>query len=679
MQTTPFVYQFAIGCYRVSLGNGKYVATAHIDTHGYLSGAGSKRAYSCQVLGKSQRSPSAKKAEGLTVALVYLHRGLQRVGFGGGNKSHSKRLGQAVRLADSVHQFIYIHIFVFFIFCKNTANKRHYKINKVFLYLFPICLALSSFSAIFAPIKRTIQQKIMATKKYPLGIQTFSEIAKGNYYYADKTDVVYRLAHYAKFHFLSRPRRFGKSLLVSTLQAYFEGKKELFKGLAIEKLEQEWTEYPVLHFDISQSKYFDADTVKKALNALLVPYEERYGLITDKEESNSNRLSFIIKEAARQTGKQVVILIDEYDAPMHDSTSDKALQGKIRNIMRDFFSPLKKQEGDLRFVLITGISKFSQLSIFSELNNLKILSMKDEYSDICGFTKEQLVNDFNEGIVAMAEHNNMSVEQTVEGLKEHYDGYHFTPNCPDLFNPYSIINALDDKDFNSYWFTSGTPTFLIELLQKNGIDMLQLDNLWARDSRFDAPTDTITDPIPVLYQSGYLTIKEYNRKLRMYRLGFPNEEVRQGFSESLYRYYAPTMMGELDTVVYKYREKVDLEDDMEAFLPYLQTFYDKFPYTIINNNERHYQAVMFTIFAMLGTNVQVEEATPDGRIDMVVKTERTIYIFELKYNQSAEAAIKQIEQKDYARIFADDNRRIVKVGLNFSEDRRSLESWKVER
>jgi len=519
---------------------------------------------------------------------------------------------------------------------------------------------------------------MMETRRYPLGIQTFSEIVKGNYYYADKTDVVYRLAHYAKFHFLSRPRRFGKSLFVSTLQAYFEGKKELFKGMAIEKLEKEWVEYPVLHFDISQSKYFDVDTLKMSINALLTPYEKQYGLKTDKEESNSNRLTYIIQEAVRQTGKQVVILIDEYDAPMHDTLGKDELQTNIRNIMRDFFSPLKKQEGNLRFVLITGISKFSQLSIFSELNNLKNISMKDEYSDICGITKEQLVTDFQEGIKKMAEHNDLSIDETIKLLKEHYDGYHFSPNCQDIFNPYSIINALDDKDFNSYWFTSGTPTFLIELLQRDGIDMLQLDNLWARDSRFDVPTDKITDPIPVLYQSGYLTIKEYNKKLRMYRLGFPNEEVRQGFSESLYRYYAPSMMGELDTVVYKYREKVELEDNIGAFLPYLQTFYDKFPYTIINNNERHYQAVMYTIFAMLGTDVRAEEVTPDGRIDMVLKTDQTIYIFELKYNKSADIAMKQIEQKDYAKIYADDGRKIVKVGLNFSEDRRSLENWEIK-
>lgn len=518
----------------------------------------------------------------------------------------------------------------------------------------------------------------MAAKKYPLGIQTFSEIAKGNYYYADKTDVVYRLVHYAKYHFLSRPRRFGKSLFVSTLQAYFEGKKELFKGLAIEQLEQEWTEYPVIHLDLSGGKYYSIENLHDILNMILLRQEEKYGIENNKSQAYSARLTQILETAIQKTGKQVVVLIDEYDSPMHDSMSDKVLQEKIRNIMRDFFSPLKEQEKNLRFVLITGISKFSQLSIFSELNNIKNISMKDEYSDICGITKEQLLTDFRDGIEAMAAHNSLTFNETVEKLKEHYDGYHFTPNSPDIFNPYSIINALDDRDFNSYWFTSGTPTFLIELLQKNGIDMLQLNNLWARDNRFDVPTDSITDPIPVLYQSGYLTIKEYNHKLRMYRLGFPNEEVRQGFSESLYRYYAPTMMGELDSVVYKYREKVLLEDDIEAFLPYLQTFYDKFPYTIINNNERHYQAVMFTIFSMLGADVKVEEPTPDGRIDMVLKTDTAIYVFELKYNKSADVAIQQIKQKDYAKIYVGDGRKIVKVGLNFSEDRRSLKNWKVE-
>ena len=518
----------------------------------------------------------------------------------------------------------------------------------------------------------------MTTKFYPVGIQTFSEIINKNYLYVDKTEYIYRMTHYGKkYLFLSRPRRFGKSLLASTLQSYFEGKKELFKGLAIENLEKEWTEFPVLHFSMAGGKHMEPDALQRYLLFILKQNEKKYGIEIAAPDPNV-RLLNLVNTVYEQTGKPVVVLIDEYDAPLLDVVHEETQLHILRDIMRNFYSPLKDCDSKLHFVFLTGITKFSQLSIFSELNNIKNISMKDEYSDICGITKEQLLTDFKDGIEAMAAHNSLTFNETEEKLKEHYDGYHFTPNSPDIFNPYSIINALDDRDFNSYWFTSGTPTFLIELLQKNGIDMLQLDNLWARDNRFDVPTDSITDPIPVLYQSGYLTIKEYNSKLRMYRLGFPNEEVRQGFSESLYRYYAPTMMGELDTVVYKYREKVLLEDDIEAFLPYLQTFYDKFPYTIINNNERHYQAVMFTIFSMLGADVKVEEPTPDGRIDMVLKTDTAIYVFELKYNKSADVAIQQIKQKDYAKIYAGDGRKIEKVGLNFSEDRRSLENWKVE-
>lgn len=518
----------------------------------------------------------------------------------------------------------------------------------------------------------------MTAKRYPLGIQTFSEIVKGNYFYADKTALVYQLAHYAKFHFLSRPRRFGKSLFVSTLQAYFEGKKELFKGLAIENLEQEWIEYPVIHLDLSSGKYYSVENLHAILNAILLCEEQKYGLETEDSKAYGTRLKNILTTATEQTGKQVVVLIDEYDAPMHDSMGKDNLQDEIRNIMRDFFSPLKQQESNLRFVFITGISKFSQLSIFSELNNLKIISMKDEYCSICGITKDELTQYFRKGIEEMAEHNGLSYEETLEGLKKHYDGYHFSANSEDIFNPYSIINALDDKDFNSYWFSSGTPTFLIELLQKDGLDMLRLNNLWIKDSRFDAPTERITDPIPVLYQSGYLTIKEYDKRRRLYHLSFPNEEVRQGFSESLVKYYTAHNLSDFDNIVLAYADHILVDENIEAFLPHLKVFYDKFPYTIINNNERHYQAVMFTIFTMLGADIQVEYPTTDGRIDLLFKTDKNIYIFELKYNKSANTAINQIEQKDYAKAFADDTRKVIKVGINFSEDQRSIEDWEVK-
>lgn len=515
--------------------------------------------------------------------------------------------------------------------------------------------------------------------RYPIGIQTFEQIITGGFSYVDKTALVYQLAHYAKNLFLSRPRRFGKSLLVSTLQAYFEGKKELFQGLAIEKLETEWETYPVIHIDLSSGKYYQLQNLHTNLHRILSEYERLYHIATPTSNPDvySSRLTNIISAAHQQTGKKVVVLIDEYDSPMHDSVKDENLQNQIRDIMRDFFSPLKQQDANLRFVFITGISKFSQLSIFSELNNLKILTMKNEYASICGFTEEELLANYQEDIQELADENELTYDEAVAELRYHYDGYHFSAKSPGIYNPFSIINALDDKEFNSYWFSSGTPTFLVELLQKKGYDMLQLDDIWASDKRFDVPTEKISDPVPVLYQSGYLTIKEYDKRRRQYRLGFPNEEVRQGFSTSLFRYYSPDGMGNYDALCGAFYDCVVRDGDMSAFLPHLKTFYDKFPYTLINNNERHYQAVMYTIFALLGLEVTAEQPTSDGRIDMVLKTTDTIYVFELKYKKDATIALAQIKDKKYISAFADDKRKKVMVGINFSEDNRSIDDWKI--
>lgn len=312
--------------------------------------------------------------------------------------------------------------------------------------------------------------------KYPIGIQTFEQIIEGGLDYVDKTAFVYKLANYAKNQFLSRPRRFGKSLLVSTLQAYFEGRKELFKGLAIEKLEQNWEAYPVIHIDLSRGKYYQLKNLHVILDDILSEYEHKYHVATNaaKTDVYSARLTEIIKAASLETGKKVVVLIDEYDSPMHDSMKNEELQNQIRDIMRDFFSPLKQQDANLRFVFITGISKFSQMSVFSELNNLKILTMKNEYAAVCGFTEEELLDNFGEGIQEFAEENYITYDEAVAELRKQYDGYHFTAKSPGIYNPFSIINALDDKELNNYWFSSGTPTFLIELLQKKGFDMLQL-------------------------------------------------------------------------------------------------------------------------------------------------------------------------------------------------------------
>lgn len=520
----------------------------------------------------------------------------------------------------------------------------------------------------------------MATKLYPIGMQTFSEIREEDFLYVDKTEYIYRMTHTSgKYFFLSRPRRFGKSLLVSTMQSYFEGKKELFKGLAVEKLEKEWTEYPVLHFDMSGGKHMEPEQLELYLGYILEDQEKKWGINEPRIGAN-NRLIDLINTAYEKSGKQVVVLIDEYDAPMHDSMKDKDLQDKIRDIMRNFFSPLKSEEDNLHFVFLTGISKFSQLSIFSELNNITNISMWDKYSSICGISKEELLENFHDDIEELAQANDMNYEEALAELRYNYDGYHFSGKGADMYNPYSMFNCLETHEFDSYWFSTGTPTFLIELLQEKNVDMLQLDDIWTTSDRFDTPTEKIVDPVPVLYQSGYLTIKSYNRLAKLYKLAFPNEEVRKGFSNSLFRYYAPDGMGDRDAIYMAWAKNFILsaEDNMEAFLPHLQTFYKKFPYTLVNNNERHYQAVLYTILLILGCDVTPEVPTSDGRIDMVLKTKRSIYVLELKYKKDAEAAMEQIDSKDYLAAFADDSRKKYKVGINFSEDRRSIDDWKVE-
>lgn len=513
-----------------------------------------------------------------------------------------------------------------------------------------------------------------------MGIQTFKNVIEGNYLYVDKTDLIYELAKESKYCFLSRPRRFGKSLLVTTLEAYFEGKKDLFKGLAIEDLETEWISYPVIHLDLSFGKYYCIENLRSTLNMLISDYEKIYHIESDATVSYGNRLKKVIETAVEQTGLKAVVLIDEYDAPMHDSMKNEKLQDEIRDIMRDFFSPLKAEEENLHFAFMTGISKFSQLSIFSELNNITNISMEDEYSSICGISKEELLTYFHDDIEDLAKARKMTFDEAVAQLKFHYDGYHFSGNGADMFNPYSLLHTFRVNKFNSYWFSTGTPTFLIELLKEKNIDMLQMEDIWTSADRFDTPTKKITDPIPVLYQSGYLTIKDYIEMSDTYKLAFPNEEVRKGFSNSLFRYYAPDGMDDRDAIYMAWAKNFILsnEDNMEAFLPHLQTFYKKFPYTLINNNERHYQAVLYTILLILGCDVTPEVPTSDGRIDMVLKTKRSIYVLELKYKKNAETAMEQIERKDYAAAFADDSRKKYKVGINFSEDRKSIDDWKVE-
>ena len=512
---------------------------------------------------------------------------------------------------------------------------------------------------------------------YPIGIQTFSEIREKNYLYIDKTEYVYRMTHFAKYVFLSRPRRFGKSLLASTLHSYFSGRKDLFQGLALERLEKEWIEYPVLHFDMSTAKHVDKEQLLQELNLKLSEYEGVYG--KGQEEINPNqRLMGLIKRAYEQTGRQVVVLIDEYDAPLLDVVHEKENLGVLRNIMRNFYSPLKACDPYLKYVFLTGITKFSQLSIFSELNNIKNISMDEPYAAICGITEDEMLTQMKEDVERLAVKLNISSEEVLLKLKENYDGYHFTYPSPDLYNPFSLLNAFADGKFGSYWFGSGTPTYLIKMLEKFGVEPSEIGNNHAEVSAFDAPTETMTDIIPLLYQSGYITIKDYDESIDLYTLDIPNKEVRLGLMKSLLPNYVASKTRETTTMV-AYLSRDIRNDDMDSALRRLQTFLSTIPYCDNTKYEGHYQQMFYIIFSLLGSFVDVEVRTPRGRVDVVLRTKTTLYVMELKLDKTAGEAMEQINLKNYPERFALCGLPLVKVAINFDSERGTIGDWMIEK
>lgn len=519
----------------------------------------------------------------------------------------------------------------------------------------------------------------MALKLYPVGIQTFERIRKENKLYIDKTEYIYRMTHSGGcYFFLSRPRRFGKSLLVSTFESYFSGKKELFEGLAIEKLEQEWMEYPVLHFDMSGGKHMEKEQLEDYLSNRLEAEERKWGITHTKRGAN-DRLTDLITTAYEISGKQVVVLIDEYDAPMLDVAHDKETLDVLRNVMRNFFSPLKMCEPMLRFVFLTGITKFSQVSIFSELNNIKNVSLDDEYAGVCGITKEELLTQMSEDIDMLAEAQGMTREETIAKLKENYDGYHFSPASPDVFNPYSLLNCFDDKNFGAYWFSSGTPTYLINMLRKFKVLPAKIGRSLARSSAFDAPTENLKTITPLLYQSGYITIKGYDKMSQLFTLDLPNKEIKVGLFESLLPYYLEGMYAEEGDVAIAQMSVLIRQGDMDGALRLFQEFLGTVPYCNNTNYEGHYQQVLFIIFTLLTHFVvDVEVHTPNGRVDVVMETEDTLYLIELKLNKSAQSAMQQINLKQYGQRFARCGKPIVKVGVNFDAKKGNIEDWIIE-
>ena len=514
-------------------------------------------------------------------------------------------------------------------------------------------------------------------KRLPVGIQTFSNIIEDDMLYIDKTEYIWNMIHLSKYIFLSRPRRFGKSLLVSTLQAYFEGRKDLFKGLFIETVEKDWTEFPVLRFDMSMGKHMEKEQLERYLLNILEENERHFGITSDSKDPNV-RLKNLIASAYEKTGKKVVILIDEYDAPLLDVVHEEKTLPVLRNVMRNFYSPLKASDPYLQFVFLTGITKFSQLSIFSELNNLLNISMDEEYAAVCGITKEEMMTQAYDYIERLANANKWTNEETVRQLAQQYDGYHFTWPSPDIFNPFSLLNAFARNRINDYWFASGTPTYLIEMLRKFNVVPSKIGGGSVLASAFDAPTENLKDITPLLYQSGYITIKEYNRASKLYTLDIPNTEIRVGLMDSLLPNYVHEYCVEGGTTI-GYMYLALLKEDLDEMFRLLQAYLLTVPYCDNANSEGHYQQLLYVIFSLFGRYVEVEVHTPTGRVDIVMKTDKALYLFELKLNMSAQAAMKQIDLKDYASKFALSGLPIVKVGINFDPERRTIGDWTIEQ
>ena len=534
----------------------------------------------------------------------------------------------------------------------------------------------SNIYCIFAKLKYEysiiMEQKM---RRYPIGIQTFSEIVTDNYMYVDKTKYVYDISRY-KYVFLSRPRRFGKSLLTTTLESYFLARKELFKGLAVDGLETEWKKYPVLHFDMSWAKLGTIEDISAMIDYQLAKYEKTYD-IPKSSDNFGTRLTNLIVGCAQKYGVKTVVLIDEYDSQLLNVIDQPEKLDTVRNFIRSFYSPLKACDEYLRFVFITGITKFSQLSIFSELNNLKNISMMPEYSAICGISQTEIEQNLMDDVGAMGDKMKISADKALALLKRTYDGYHFSDNAEDIYNPFSLINALNDRRINNYWFATGTPTFLVKLLKKFGMDLTMIDNAEATSSEFDAPTEGMTSILPILYQSGYITIKDYDSISDLYILGLPNKEVAYGLMHALIPFYvSPDTLTTSNTMTKMYTDL--LQGDMDSALNRLKVFMAGLPYDLENKTEKHFQTIIFVIFKMMTKFVDVEIRTATGRIDMVLMTTTCIYVMEFKLDKSPEEALTQIDTKDYLVAYTLDERRKVKVGLNFSSDTRTLDSWIIE-
>lgn len=516
----------------------------------------------------------------------------------------------------------------------------------------------------------------MSNKIYPIGIQNFEKIRNDGYFYVDKTALIYKLVKTGSYYFLSRPRRFGKSLLISTLDAYFQGKKELFEGLAMEKLEKEWVKYPVIHLDLNAKKFETIDDLIRLVDRQLLVYEALYGSCS-KDETIDDRFVTLIRSAAEKTGQRVVILVDEYDKPMLQTIGRDALQEEYRNTLKAFYGVMKSMDGFIKFAMLTGVTKFGKVSVFSDLNNLDDISMRQAYVEICGISEQELHDNLKSELREFADTQDMSLDELSKKLREYYDGYHFTHNSVGIYNPFSLLNAFKYQEFGSYWFETGTPTYLVELLKKHHYDLQRMAHEETSAEILNSIDSTSDNPIPVIYQSGYLTIKGYDSEFGNYRLGFPNREVEQGFIKFLLPYYANTNPVESSFEIQKFVCEVR-DGDYDSFFRRLQSFFSDTPYELVRDLELHYQNVLFIVFKLIGFYVKAEYHTSEGRVDLVLQTDKFIYIMEFKLEGTAEEALQQINEKHYAQPFVHDGRELFKIGVNFSVKTRNIEKWLVE-
>ncbi len=513
-------------------------------------------------------------------------------------------------------------------------------------------------------------------KNLPIGIQDFEKLRKEDYLYVDKTALMHRLVSTGSYYFLSRPRRFGKSLLISTLKAYFLGKKDLFKGLAVEQLEQKWTVHPVLHLDLNTDNYDSKAALDDRIALLLGNWEKLYGK-NELEKSFGARFEGVIQRAYEKTGERVVILVDEYDKPLLQAIGDDKLQDTFRTTLKSFYGALKSKDDCIKFAMLTGVTKFGKVSVFSDLNNLKDISLDNRYYNLCGIDEGELHSVFEPYVQCLADSQNITLDKAYSELKRNYDGYHFSKNMVGMYNPFSLLNAFDSLEIGSYWFETGTPSYLVELLKRHDFKLDELKGNKVTANVLSAIDASSSDPISVIFQSGYLTISGYNERYKLYSLDFPNEEVREGFMLYLMPYYTSVSVNKTGFQISCFVEEVK-SGDISGFMSRLESFFANTPYDLIKDTENHYQNVLFILCNLCGLYTKAEYHTSNGRVDMTIETPDYVYVFEFKYNGTAEEAMAQIKEKNYAQPFLASGKKIALIGANFSGETRNIENYLEE-